>query len=91
MTKKPKLKILTAAELDDKFGGGATNLTPDLQMVTDAEMARITMSATELAEMFGGEIQTLRRHRKIRRRGRARASAGQLMLQLNPKRGHPNE
>jgi hypothetical protein len=85
MAVDPPLKAWTQAEMD-ALGATADDLQPKngLRIMTKAEVANeVCMSAEEMQALAGdGQFETLRRHKKIRRRGRARAGKGQLILPL---------
>ena len=82
MAKDPPLKEWTKAEIDAlTAGGGDLQSGNGLQIMTEAEV--VAMCAQDMQKMGGDlEIETLRRHRKIRRRGRARPGKGQMNLNL---------
>ena len=83
MAKNPPMKEWTQAEIDalgptidDMQRGG-------LQIMTEAEVMNTCVNTQE--KICGDlNIETLRRHPKIRRRGRARPGKGQLSFNLKP-------
>jgi hypothetical protein len=80
MAKDPRLK----AEIDALATGG-TDLQPrnGLRIMTEVEVMEMCANPKDTQKMCGEfEIKTLRRHRKIRRRGRARPGKGQMNLNL---------
>jgi hypothetical protein len=84
MAKDPPLKEWTTAEID-ALGLSADDMQPrnGLRIMTEAEI--IATCAPDMQKIGGEfEIETLRRHRKIRRRGKARAGKGQLKFNLKP-------
>jgi len=84
MAKDPPLKEWTKAEID-ALCLSADDLQPrnGLRIMTEAEV--MATCAQDMQKMGGElEIETLQRHRKIRRRGRARPGKGQLKFNLKP-------
>jgi hypothetical protein len=75
MATDPPMEEWTQAEIDALYANaGDPQPISGLQIMTEAEVMKM---CTIPQEMCGDEILTLRRHRKIRRRGRARPGKGQ--------------
>jgi hypothetical protein len=76
------LKEWTQAEIDALYATtDDTGPRGGLQIMTAGEVMEMCVNPQE--KMCGEfEIETLRRHRKIRRRGRARPGKGQMNLNL---------
>ena len=82
MAKDPPPQEWTQAEID-ALCLSADDMQPrnGLRIMTEAEvMATCALDMQKIGGEF--EIETLRRHRKIRRRGRARPGKGQMNLNL---------
>jgi hypothetical protein len=81
MAKDPPPKEWTKDELDALYPT-IDDLQPrsGLRIMTEAEVMAMCTSPQEICGDL--DILTLRRHPKIRRRGKARASKGQLNLNL---------
>jgi hypothetical protein len=78
------LKEWTQAEIDGLYATIDDLQRGGLQILTEAEVMKMCTNPLDMQKCGEFEIETLRRHPKIRRRGRARPGKGQLNFNLKP-------